>query len=199
MSKTLKKPKTHRQPPDPPEPPPDPDDPDDPDQAPDPEEEEEEQQEEEQEEAEEAQQEEAEEAQQEEAEEEKEEEDPLQVVESESTKKSRKNKERKEKVDMAAITRLPYPLAEKGPLYKGTTIPVKDNPRRSIQWKFRKGAPTQVKDNTPINHVGNRSFENIRDHQISSIFTLQKHLVDCNKGPREKNAAPDPLRTMQHR
>ena len=102
-----------RQPPDPPEPPPDPDDPDDPDQIPDPEEEEEEQQEEEQEEAEEGQQEEAEEGQQEEAEEEKEEEDPLQLVESESTKKSRKNKERKEKVDMAALTRLPYVLADK--------------------------------------------------------------------------------------
>ena len=37
-------------------------------------------------------------------------------------------------------------------------------------------------------------FENIRDHQISSIFTLQKHLVDCNKGNREKNATPGPLR-----
>ena len=59
----------------------------------------------------------------------------------------------------------------------------------------RKGSPTQVKDNTPINHVGNRSFENIRDHQISSIFTLQKHLVDCNKGTRERNATPDPLRS----
>ena len=74
-------------------------------------------------------------------------------------------------------------------------ITVKDNPRGSRQWRPRKGAPTQVKDNTPINHVGNRSFENIRDHQISSIFTLQKHLVDCNKGARERNATPDPLRT----
>ena len=117
------------------------------------------------------------------------------MVESESTKKSRKIKERKEKVDAAALTRLPYVLAEKGPLYKGTMITVKDNPRRSRQWVSRKGSPTQVKDNTPINHVGNRSFENIRDHQISSIFTLQKHLADCNKGTRERNATPDPLRT----
>ena len=112
-----------------------------------------------------------------------------------STKRSRKNKERKEKVDMAAITRLPYPLSEDGPFFKGTTTTVKDAPRRSIQWKMRKGAPTQVKDPTPINHVGNRSFENIRDHQISSIFTLQKHLADCSKGSRERNATPDPLRT----
>ena len=43
--------------------------------------------------------------------------------------------------------------------------------------------------------MGNRSFENIRDHQISSIFTLQKHLADCSKGSRERNATPDPLRT----
>ena len=162
-----------RQSPDPPDPPEPPEDPDDPDPIPDPEEGEEDENEEDQE----------------------EEEDPLQVVESESTKRSRKIKERKEKVDAAAITRLPYVLAEKGPLYKGTMIAVKDDPRRSRQWVSRKGSPTQVKDNTPINHVGNRSFENIRDHQISSIFTLQKHLVDCNKGPREKNATPDPLRT----
>ena len=47
----------------------------------------------------------------------------------------------------------------------------------------------------PLNHVGNRSFENIRDHQISSIFTLQKHLADCHKGLRERNASPDPLRS----
>ena len=188
-----------RQPPDPPHPPEPPEDPDDPDPLPDQEEgEEEENEEDQQEEVEEDQQEEAEEDQQEEVEEaqqEEEEEDPLQVVESESTKKTRKIKERKEKVDMAALTRLPYVLAEKGPLYKGTTITVKDNPRRSRQWVPRKGSPTQVKDNTPINHVGNRSFENIRDHQISSIFTLQKHLVDCNKGTRERSATPDPLRT----
>ena len=169
--------------------------PDDPDQIPDPEEEEEEQQEEDQEEAEEGQQEEPEEGQQEEAEEEKEEEDPLQLVESDSTKKSRKIKERKEKIDMAALTRLPYVLSDKGPLYKGTMIDAKNNPRGSRQWRPRKGAPTQVKDKTPINHVGNRSFENIRDHQISSIFTLQKHLADCNKGGRERNSTPDPLRT----
>ena len=85
------------------------------------------------------------------------------MVESESTKRDRKNKERKEKVDMAAITRLPYPLAEKGPLYKGTMIEAKGDPRKTKQWVPRKGSPTQVKDNTPINHIGNRSFENIRD------------------------------------
>ena len=102
---------------------------------------------------------------------------------------------RKEKVDMAALARLPYPLAEKGLLYKGTEIKAKDTPRARSQWRPRKGSPTRAKDKTPINHVGNRSFENIRDHQISSIFTLQKHLADCNKGPREKNASPDPLRS----
>ena len=191
------------QPPDPPEPPQDPDDPDNPDQPPDPEEEEEEQQEEEQEEGEEEDQEEAEEGQQEEpeegqgeeAEEEQEEEDPLQVVESDSTKKGRKIKERKEKIDMVALTRLPYVLSDKGPFYKGTMIDAKANPQASRKWRPRKGSPTQVKDKTPINHVGNRAFENIRDHQISSIFTLQKHLVDCNKGARERHSTPEPLCT----
>ena len=105
-------------------------------------------------------------------------------METDSTKKGRKIKERKEKIDAAAITRLPYPLSDKGPLYKGTMIDAKDNPQLSRKWRPRKGSPTQVKDKTPISHVGNRAFENIRDHQISSIFTLQKHLVDCNKGPR---------------
>ena len=72
-------------------------------------------------------------------------------------------------------------------------IDAKDNPRLSRQWRSRKGSPTQVKDKTSISHVGNRAFENIRDHQISSIFTLQKHLVDCNKGPRERHSTPEPL------
>ena len=117
------------------------------------------------------------------------------MVESESTKRDRKNKERKEKVDTAAVARLPYPLAEKGPLYKRTMIEAKGDPRKNRQWVPREGSPTEVKDNTPTNHIGNRSFENIRDHQISSIFTLQKHLVDCNKGPRERKATPEPLRT----
>ena len=151
-----------KQPPDPPEPPQDPDDPDNPDQPPDPEEEEEEQQEEDQEEAEEEDQEEAEEGQQEEpeegqgeeAEEEQKEEDPLQLVESDSTKKGRKIKERKEKFDTAAITRLPYPLSDKGPLYKGTMIDAKDNPQASRKWRPRKGSPTQVKDKTPISPCG---------------------------------------------
>ena len=184
-----------KQPPDPPEPPQDPDDPDNPDQPPDPEEEEEEQQEEDQEEAEEEDQEEPEEGQGEEEEEEEKEEDPLQLVESESTKKSRKIKERKEKIDMAALARLPYPLSDKGPLYKGTMIDAKDNPQASRVWRPRKGSPTQVKDKTPISHVDNRAFVNIRDHQISSIFTLQKHLVDCNKGARERHSTPEPLST----
>ena len=189
-----------RQPTDPPDPPEPPEDPDNPDPLPDPEEDEEEEEEDEGDQQEEVQQEGEEEedtgeGNEEEQLEEQEEEDPLQMVESDSTKKSRKNKERKEKVDQAALTRLPYPLAEKGPLYKGTTITAKDSPRRSRQWVPRKGSPTQVKDNTPINHAGNRSFENIRDHQISSIFTLQKHLADCNKGSKERNSTPDPLRT----
>ena len=119
-------------------PPQDPDDPDDPDQLPDPEEEEEEQQEEDQEEAEEGQQEEPEEGQGEEAEEEKEEEDPLQLVESDSTKRSRKIKERKEKIDMAALTRLPYALSDKGLLYKGTMNDVKDNPQASRKWSLER-------------------------------------------------------------
>ena len=177
--------------PDPPEPPEDPDDPD-----PLPEEEEDGDDEEDQQEGEEGGEEGEEGVQGEGEEEEKEEEDPpLQEVESETTKKARKLRERKEKVDMAALARLPYPLAEKGPLYRGTEIEAKDTPRASSQWKPRKGSPTRVKDKTPINHVGNRSFENIRDHQISSIFTLQKHLADCHKGLREKNASPDPLRS----
>ena len=177
--------------PDPPEPP---EDPDDPDAL--PEEEEDEDGEEDQQEGEEADEEGGEGVQGEGEEEEKEEEDPpLQDVESETTKKARKLKKRKEKVDMAALARLPYALAEKGPSYRGTEIEAKGNPRASSQWRPRKGAPTQAKDKSPINHAGNRSFENIRDHQISSIFTLQKHLADCHKGPREKNASPDPLRS----
>ena len=177
--------------PDPPEPPEDPDDPD-----PLPEEEEDEDDEEEQQEGEEGGEEGEEGVQGEGEEEEKEEEDPpLQEVESETTKKARKLRKRKEKVDMAALTRLPYALAEMGPSYRGTEIEAKGNPRASSQWRPRKGAPTRAKDNAPINHGGNRSFENIRDHQISSIFTLQKHLADCHKGPREKKASPDPLRS----
>ena len=38
----------------------------------------------------------------------------------------------------------------------------------------------------------------IRTHQISSIFSkfsLQKHLVDCNKGGLERNSTPPPLRS----
>ena len=115
-------------------------------------------------------------------------------VESPSTRKKRKIIQRKEKVDEAAMTRLPYLLAEKGPLYKGVDALPKDKPRVHPQWTVRKGSITQAKDTTPIDHNGNRAFENVRDHQISSIFTLQKHLVDCNKGNREKNSTPGPLR-----
>ena len=39
------------------------------------------------------------------------------VVESESTKKRRKLTEHQQKVYDAAMTRLPFALAEKGPLY----------------------------------------------------------------------------------
>ena len=48
--------------------------------------------------------------------------------ESPSTKKKRKITQRKEKVDEAAMTKLPYLLAEKGPLYKGVDALPGDNP-----------------------------------------------------------------------
>ena len=173
------------QPPDPPDPP----DPDDPYPNPDEEEDEgEEEEEEDQEEGEEGSHNDCEE------EEEKEVDETVEVVESESTKKKRKIAQRKEKVDEAAMTRLPFALSEKGPLYKGVMVTLKDKPNVSAQWGVRKGSISQAKDNTPIDHNGNRAFENIRDHQISSIFTLQKHLADCNKGNRVKNSTPPPLR-----
>ena len=117
------------------------------------------------------------------------------IVESESTKKRRKIAERKEKVDEAAMTRLPFFLSEKGPWYKGVMVTPKDVPDKSTQRGANKGPLPQSKDKTPIDHKGNRAFENVRDHQISSLFRLQKHLVDCNKGNREKNSTIGPLRT----
>ena len=118
--------------------------------------------------------------------------EPEELVESESTKKRRKITERKEKVDEAAMTRLPYFLSEKGPWYKGVMVTPKDAPAESTQWGVKRGTLPQSKDKTPIDHKGNRAFENI---QISSLFTLQKHLVDCTKGNREKNSTIGPLRT----
>ena len=117
------------------------------------------------------------------------------IVESESTKKKRKVAERKVKVDEAAMTRLPYSLSEKGPLCKGVEITPKVMPDKSTQWGAKRETLPQSTDKTPIDHKGDRAFENIREHQISSLFTLQKHLVDCNKGNRENNSAPAPLRS----
>ena len=58
-----------------------------------------------------------------------------------------------------------------------------------------KGGPIpKTQDVSSIDHMENRAFENIRIHQISSIFTLQKHLVDCERGGLERNATPAPLR-----
>ena len=93
------------------------------------------------------------------------------------------------------MTRLPYNLPERGPLYKGVMIVPKDLPDKSTQWGVVRGPIPKPKDKTPINHQGNSAFENIRNHQINSLFTLQKHLVDCTKGNREKNSAIGPLRT----
>ena len=62
------------------------------------------------------------------------------LVVSESTKKKRKIAERKEKVDEAAMTRLPFVLSEKGPLYKGVMVAPKDTPDKSTQWGVKKGS-----------------------------------------------------------
>ena len=127
-----------KQPPDPPEP----SDPDDPSKNPDEEEDEED------EEGEDGEgQEEGEEGEHNECEEEEEKEVDEEVeVESPSTKKKRKIIQRKEKVDEAAMTRLPYLLAEKGPLYKGVDALPRDKPRVHPQWTVRKGSITQAKD-----------------------------------------------------
>ena len=117
------------------------------------------------------------------------------VVESESTKKKRKMAEHQEKVSDAATTRLPFALSDKGPLYKGVQITPNDRPSPSFRWRAKRGAIPKPKDKSPIDHKGNRAFENIRDHQISSLFTLQKHLADCEKGSKERNSTLNPLRT----
>ena len=121
--------------------------------------------------------------------------EPEEIVESESTRKRRRITEHQKKVHDAAMTRLPFALAEKGPLYKGVEITPKDTPKPSLRWRAKKGAIPKPKDKTPIDHKGNRAFENIRDHQISSLFTLQKHLADCDKGAKERNSTLKPLRT----
>ena len=127
--------------------------------------------------------------------EEKEVDDVEEIVESESTKQRRKVAEHQQKVYHAAMTRLPFTLAEKRPLYKGTEITPKERPKPSIRWRPKKGAIPKPADRSPIDHRGNRAFENIRDHQISSLFTLQKHLADCEKGAKERNSSLKPLRT----
>ena len=113
------------------------------------------------------------------------------IVESESTKKKRKTTEHQQKVHDAAMTRLPFALAEKGPLHKGVEITPNKRPKPSIQWRAKRGAISKPKNKTPIDHRGSRAFENIRDHQISSLFTLQKHLADCEKGAMERNFLPE--------
>ena len=159
------------QPPDPPDPP-DPQDPDDPDPNPDEEEEEEgEENEEDQGDGEVGDQE----GREEEGE--KETDGPEQLVESESTKKKRKIvAERQEKVNEAAMTRLPYNLPEKRPLYKGVMIVPKDLPDKSTQWGVVRGAIPKPKDKTPINHQGNRAFENIRNCQGTQHCTLEQYV-----------------------
>ena len=123
-------------------------------------------------------------------------EDPvLELVESESTKKKRKLTEHQQKIHDAAMARLPFSLSEKGPSYKGVEITPNARPRPSIEWRAKKGAISKPKDKSAIDHRGNRAFENIRDHQISSVFTLQKHIADCEKGVKERNSSLKPLRT----
>ena len=119
------------------------------------------------------------------------------VVESESTKKKKKEAERKEKARDAALTRLPYVLPDKGPMYKGTTSEPREEPQRSTHWASKGGPLPQSQDTSSIDHKDNRAFENIRSHQISSIFSLQKHLVDCEKGALERNSTPAPLRSCR--
>ena len=67
-------------------------------------------------------------------------------------------------------------------------------PQRSTQWASKGGPLPQSQDISSIDHKDNRAFENIRAHQISSIFSLEKHLVDCEKGALERNSTPAPLR-----
>ena len=182
-----------KQPPDPPDPPgpPDPDAPD-----PNPDEEDEENEEDEEDEGDEEDKDEGgAHGECEEEEEEKEVDEIEEIIESQSTKKRRKITEHQQKVYDAAMARLPFTLAEKGPLYKGVEITPNDRPKPSIQWRAKKGAIPKPKDKTPIDHKGNRAFENIRDLQISSLFTLQKHLADCDKEGKERNSTLKPLRT----
>ena len=128
-------------------------------------------------------------------EEEKEEDEEVEVmVESESTKKKKKEEAQREKARDAALTKLPYVLPDKGPMYKGTASESRDEPQKSTQWTSKGGPIPKTQDVSSIDHKDNRAFENIRAHQISSIFCLQKHLVDCEKGALERNSTPGPLR-----
>ena len=175
-------PKDPPDPPDPPEPPGD-RDPDDPEGN----EEEEGEEEEEEEEGE------GEEEEEEETEEE-EEMQPDEVVESASTKKKRKEADWREKVKEAAMIQLPYGLPDEGPSYKGVISLPKEDFKQSGHWSSTKGPMPRADDESPIDLRENRAFENIRLHQISSIFSLQEHLVDCEKGSMERNSTPSPLR-----
>ena len=91
------------------------------------------------------------------------------VVESESTKKKKKEEERREKARDAALTKLPYILPDKGPMYKGTVSEPREKPQRSTQWASKGGPLPKSQDTSSIDHKNNRAFENIRAHQISSI------------------------------
>ena len=179
--KTNEPPKKPSGPPDPPDPDED-RDPDDPDQDQEKEEEEKEEDEEE--------------ADQEGEEEEKETGEELGEVVSASTRKKKKEAERKEKVKEAGIMRLPYGLPEEGPSYKGVISPPKEEFKHKGPWGCARGVHPLSSDASPIDLRENRAFENIRLHQINSIFSLQKHLVDCNKGGLERNSTPAPLRGL---
>ena len=105
-------------------------------------------------------------------------------METEATKKKKKKKEaeRRGKARDAALIRLPYVLPDKGPMYKGTAADPREEPPKSTQWASKGGPIPKPQDTSSIDHKDNRAFDNIRVHQISSIFTLQKHLADCDKG-----------------
>ena len=116
------------------------------------------------------------------------------LVETEATKKKKKEAERSGRARDAALIRLPYALPDQGPRYKGTLAEPWKQPPKSNQWASKRGPIPKSQDTSSIDHKENRAFENIRLHQISSIFTLQKHLADCTKGSVERNSTPAPLR-----
>ena len=82
------------------------------------------------------------------------------------------------------------------PSYKGVISTPKERIKPNGPWGTAKGVHPLSTEKSPIDLQENRAFENIRLHQISSIFTLQKHLVDCEKGSMERNSTPAPLRGL---